>query len=60
MVGRTEEILISWEWKDDTWVWRTRNWKEVFIPKTDGVKIGDLVKVRITEGDKWVLKGERI
>ena len=60
MVGRTEEILISWEWKDDTWVGRTRNFKEVFIPKTDGVKIGDIVKVRITEGDKWVLKGERI
>jgi MiaB/RimO family radical SAM methylthiotransferase len=60
MVGRTEEILISWEWKDETWVGRTRNWKEVFIPKTDIVKIWDLVKVRITEGDKWVLKGERV
>ncbi len=60
MVGRTEEILISWEWKDETWVGRTRNFKEVFIPKTPEVKIGDLVKVRITEGDKWVLKGERI
>jgi tRNA A37 methylthiotransferase MiaB len=60
MVGRTEEILISWEWKDETWVGRTRNWKEVFIPKTDGVKIWDLVKVWITEGDKWVLKGERV
>ncbi len=57
MVGRVEEILISWEWKDETWVGRTRNFKEVFIPKTDGVKIWDLVKVRITEGDKWVLKG---
>ncbi len=60
MVGRIEEILISWEWKDETWVGRTRNWKEVFIPKTDIVKIWDLVKVRITEGDKWVLKGERV
>ncbi len=73
MVGREEEILISGEWKDETWVGRTRNFKEVFIPKSpfvkgDGdsqgdlvsVKIWDLVKVRITEGDKWVLKGERI
>ncbi len=60
MVGRAEEILISWEWKDETWVGRTRNWKEVFIPKTAEVKIWDLVKVKITEGDKWVLKGERV
>ena len=70
MVGREEEILISWEWKDDTWVGRTRNFKEVFIPKFpldkggEGdfapIKIWDIVKVRITEGDKWVLKGERV
>ncbi len=73
MVGREEEILISGEWKDETWVGRTRNFKEVFIPKSPFVKgagdsqgdfapikIGDLVKVRITAGDKWVLKGERV
>ncbi len=73
MVGLQEEILISWEWKDETWVGRTRNFKEVFIPKTpfvkgDGdsqgdfapIKIWDIVKVRITEGDKWVLKGENL
>ncbi len=60
MVGREEEILISWEWKDETWVGRTRNFKEVFIAKNPEIKIWDLVKVRITEGDKWVLKGERI
>ncbi len=33
MVGREEEILISGEGKDETWVGRTRNWKEVFIEK---------------------------
>jgi tRNA-2-methylthio-N6-dimethylallyladenosine synthase len=60
MVGREEEILISWEWKDETWVGRTRNFKEVFIPKTPDIKIWDIVKVNITEGDKWVLKGEKI
>ncbi len=72
MVGRVEEILISWEWKDETWVGRTRNFKEVFIPKEalllrgdvtewqGGLKIWDLVKVLITEWDKWVLKGDRV
>ncbi len=70
MVGREEEILISGGGKDETWVGRTRNWKEVFISKFllgkggEGdlvpVKIWDLVKVRITESEGWILKGERI
>lgn len=33
MIGREEEILISGEGKDETWVGRTRNWKEVFLEK---------------------------
>ena len=60
MVGREEEILISGEGKDDTWVGRTRNFKEVFIPKDEDIKVWDLVKVKITESEGWVLKGERI
>jgi tRNA A37 methylthiotransferase MiaB len=60
MVGRAEEILISGEGKDETWVGRTRNWKEVFLPKSEGIKVGDLVKVKIVESDGWVLKGEMI
>jgi tRNA A37 methylthiotransferase MiaB len=70
MIGREEEILISWEGKDETWTGRTRNWKEVLIPKFPldkggegdfvSIKVGDLVKVKITESDGWVLKGERI
>jgi tRNA A37 methylthiotransferase MiaB/very-short-patch-repair endonuclease len=60
MVGREEEILISWEGKDETWVGRTRNFKEVFIPKDESIKIWDLVKVKITESDGWVLRGEKI
>lgn len=60
MVGREEEILISGEGKDETWVGRTRNWKEVFIPKSPNIKIGDLIKVKIIESEGWILKGERI
>lgn len=71
MVGREEEILISWEGKDETLVGRTRNWKEVFISKNTplssgdddsqgGLKVGDLVKVKIVESEGWVLKGERV
>lgn len=69
MIGREEEILISWEGKDDTWTGRTRNWKEVLIVKEDThtdtntvekIKVGDLVKVKITESEGWVLRGERI
>lgn len=58
MVGREEEVLISWEGKDDTLVGRTRNWKEVYIQKSTHIQVGDLVKVKITEGDGWVLQGD--
>lgn len=73
MIWREEEILITSEWKDETLVGRTRNFKEVFIQKAPFVRgdsesqgdfapiqVGDLVKVKIIEGDRWVLKGERI
>lgn len=60
MVWREEEILIAGEWKDETLVGRTRNFKEVFIPYTPDIKIGDIVLVKIVEGSGWVLKGERV
>jgi tRNA A37 methylthiotransferase MiaB len=55
MLNREESVLISWE-KDWKFIWRTRNFKEVRFPKTDWVKIGDLVNVKILELDKYVLK----
>lgn len=58
MVGREEEILITGEWKDETLVGRTRNFKEVFIPYSSDIKSGDILKVKIVEGSGWVLKGE--
>jgi tRNA-2-methylthio-N6-dimethylallyladenosine synthase len=60
MVGREEEILISGEWKDETLVGRTRNFKEVFILLDSTIQVGDFVKVKITELSGWVLKGERV
>lgn len=59
MLGREEEILISGE-KDDEFFGRTRNFKEVFFVKKDWVKIGDIVKVKITEIDYWILHGELV
>jgi len=56
MIGRTEEILITGEWKDETLVGRTRNFKEVFIPYTPDIKSGDIVRVKIVEGSGWVMK----
>jgi hypothetical protein len=41
-------------------VGRTRNFKEVFIPYTPDIKIGDIVLVKIVEGSGWALKGERM
>lgn len=60
MIGRTEEILISGREKDDQLVGRTRNFKEVRIMDDGKIQIGDLVRVKIIELDRWVLRGEII
>ena len=57
MLGREEEVLISWQ-KDEYFFGRTRNFKEVFFLGWDMVKIGDLVTVQITQMDRYVLKWE--
>lgn len=59
MLWREEDILISWE-KDGDFFGRTRNFKEVFFPKKEGVNIWDLTKVRITGLDGWTLKWENV
>ncbi|MFA5916814.1 MAG: MiaB/RimO family radical SAM methylthiotransferase [Candidatus Gracilibacteria bacterium] len=59
MIGREEYLLIYGE-KDGQFFGRTRNFKEVFVEKQSDFKIGDLVKVKITKLDRWVLKGEII
>jgi tRNA A37 methylthiotransferase MiaB len=41
-------------------VGRTRNFKEVYIDADENIKIGDIITVKITEMDRWVLKGERV
>jgi tRNA A37 methylthiotransferase MiaB len=59
MLDREEEVLISWE-KEWSFIWRTRNFKEVRFPKVEWNKIWDLVKVKITELDRYVLKWKLI
>ncbi len=59
MIGREEEILIYWI-KKWLFFWRTRNFKEVFIKKDGKIKIWDIVKVKITKLDWWVLRWEKI
>lgn len=60
MIGRIEEVLITWPGKDDTLAGRTRNFKEVYIPVNPAIRPGDIVKVKILEFDRWVLKGEAV
>lgn len=59
MIGREEDILISWE-KDNQFFWRTRNFKEVFFEKKEWIKVWDIVVVKIIDLDKWVLRGSLI
>lgn len=59
MIWRIEEILISWE-KDWQFYGRTRNFKEVFFVKKNGVEIGNIIKVKITWVDDWTLVWEII
>jgi tRNA-2-methylthio-N6-dimethylallyladenosine synthase len=57
MIWNIEKILISWE-KDEEFFWRTRNFKEVYFQKIEWINIWDIVKVKITELNKYNLKGE--
>ncbi|MCH8518218.1 radical SAM protein [Candidatus Gracilibacteria bacterium] len=56
MLGRIEDILISGE-RDEQFFGRTRNFKEVFFEKSEGVKIGDIIPVKITDMERYVLRG---
>jgi tRNA-2-methylthio-N6-dimethylallyladenosine synthase len=58
MIWREEEILVSGK-KDWYNFGRTRNFKEVFF-KWDNIKIWNLVKVKITDLDWFVLIGELV
>jgi tRNA A37 methylthiotransferase MiaB len=59
MLWKIEEVLISWE-KDWEFIWRTRNFKEVRFKEIEWVSIWDLVKVKIIELDRYILKWELI
>ena len=59
MLWRTEEVLISWI-KDDYFFGRTRNFKEVFFEKCDWIYIWDIISIKITDLDRYVLKGKRV
>ncbi|MDD4151100.1 MAG: TRAM domain-containing protein, partial [Candidatus Gracilibacteria bacterium] len=59
MIGKIEEIMIT-DKKGIEFRGRTRNFKEIVFNGNDKLKIGDLIKIKITELDKWVLKGEMI
>ena len=57
MLGTIEEVLVSGQ-KDEYFFWRTRNFKEIYfeVPEDKNVKIWDLVKVRLDELDRYVIK----
>jgi len=68
MIGKQEEILVSWE-KDWQFFGRTRNFKEVFFSphsvspigrEEKHIKIWDIVNVKIQEIDWFVLIWELI
>lgn len=57
MLWNIEEVLISWK-KDEYFFGRTRNFKEIYftVPENREVKIWDLVKVKLEELDRYVIK----
>jgi len=58
MIWKVEEILVAWK-KDWYNFGRTRNFKEVFF-KWENIESWDLVKVKITELDWFVLRWDII
>ncbi|RAL57449.1 hypothetical protein BLD25_02220 [Candidatus Gracilibacteria bacterium GN02-872] len=60
MLGTIEEVLVSGQ-KDEFFFGRTRNFKEIYFEANENeVKIGDLVKVKLTELDRYVIKGSLV
>ena len=57
MLDRVEEILVSGE-KEWKFFGRTRNFKEIYFPKKDWIKIWDIVKVKLKELDRYIIKWE--
>lgn len=57
MIWHTFELLIS-SLRDEQFSWRTRNFKEVFFPFSKKYKIWDIVKVKITQVNRFVLEWE--
>ena len=58
MLWTIEEVLVSGQ-KDEFFFWRTRNFKEIYFETNENeVKIWDLVKVKLTELDRYVIKWE--
>ncbi len=55
MLNREEMVLVSSQ-KDWNFIWRTRNFKEVRFRWKKWTKIWDLIKVKIVEIDRYVLK----
>jgi tRNA A37 methylthiotransferase MiaB len=59
MLNREEEVLISAE-KENLFIWRTRNFKEVRFEKKPWIKVWNLINVKIIWLDRYVLKWEII
>ena len=58
--GRTMEVLVEGPSRSDAAIWtgRTRTNKIVLWPHGESEREGDLVQVKITQPQTWVLKGE--
>ncbi len=60
MLDKTFEIMVAWN-KDGSYFGRTRNFKEVFFKDdSHSVQVGDLVQVKITDLDRYVLQWELV
>ena len=61
MIGQEEVILVSKiDEEDGTISGRTRNFREVFLPKNDTIHVWNLVPVKILGIDRWVLQGQAL
>lgn len=61
MIGREEIILVSKIDEETGEIsGRTRNFKEVYLPKNYKIQLGDLIPVKILELDRWVLRGQTL
>lgn len=59
MIWKTEKVLIN-QIKNWNYIWRTRNFKEVYFTSDEKLNIWDLINVKLEKVDNFIIIGKKV